>query len=181
MMTLANKLTLMRFALTPIIVVLILLDSQLTGWLALILFIATALLDFFDGYFARKRDERSVFGRVLDPIADKFLVISCLISLMIAGEVESIVSALMVLILIAREVFISGLREQLAELKISVPVSKSGKAKTVLQFIAIAVLMIPVPVEELLMHASLLVATLFSLMSAYQYVRVFAKHAKVME
>ncbi|PLX30173.1 MAG: CDP-diacylglycerol--glycerol-3-phosphate 3-phosphatidyltransferase [Alphaproteobacteria bacterium] len=175
-MTLANKLTLLRFGLTPVIVVLILTHLPFFNWVAFFLFVFTAALDYFDGYFARKRNEKSLFGRVLDPIADKFLVIFCYLSLLISGHVDSFVSALLIFVLVLREVFISGLREQLASLKIEVPVSQSGKFKTVLQFVSIALLIMPTGLDSFYVNGTLLAATAFSLASAYQYTRVFIKN-----
>jgi cardiolipin synthase len=108
-------------------------------WAALGVFIAAAITDVLDGYVARAYGQQSSLGRMLDPIADKLLVASCL--LMLAAE-ETIRgwSLLAAVIILCREILVSGLREYLAELRVSVPVSRLAKWKTVWQLIAVGFL-----------------------------------------
>jgi cardiolipin synthase len=108
-------------------------------WLALSIFIAAAVTDILDGYFARKWGELTSFGRMLDPIADKLLVASCLLMVVADGTVEGwwIWAAVIIL---CREILVSGLREFLAELRVRVPVSRVAKWKTTLQLVAIGFL-----------------------------------------
>src|ERR1700674_5328853 len=109
-------------------------------WVALAIFIAAAVTDFFDGYFARIWGQHSSFGRMLDPIADKLLVASCLLMLAADGTFKgwSIWAAIIIL---CREILVSGLREYLAELRVSVPVTRLAKWKTTAQLTAIGFLL----------------------------------------
>ena len=108
-------------------------------WVALAVFIAAAITDYLDGYYARMWDQHSAFGRMLDPIADKLLVASCL--LMLAADCSihgwTLWAAIVIL---CREILVSGLREYLAALRVSVPVTKLAKWKTTIQLVAIGFL-----------------------------------------
>jgi cardiolipin synthase len=108
-------------------------------WVALAVFIAAAVTDILDGYLARMWEQQSSLGRMLDPIADKLLVASCL--LMLAAE-ETIRgwTLLAAVIILCREILVSGLREYLAELRVSVPVTRLAKWKTTGQLVAIGFL-----------------------------------------
>jgi cardiolipin synthase (CMP-forming) len=108
-------------------------------WLALILFAAAAVTDFFDGYLARILGKQSAFGRMLDPIADKLLVACCLLVLAADGTIRSW-SLWAALIILCREILVSGLREHLAELHVGVPVKRLAKWKTAAQLVAIGFL-----------------------------------------
>ena len=109
--------------------------------MALAIFIAAAVTDFLDGYLARAWEQQSSLGRMLDPIADKLLVASCL--LMLAAE-ETIRgwSLLAAVVILCREILVSGLREYLAELRVSVPVTRLAKWKTSAQLVAIGFLIV---------------------------------------
>src|SRR5512141_1497848 len=127
-LALPNLLTYGRIAAVPVVVGLMYWQSILGGslwlrWLALAIFIAAGISDILDGYFARIWGQQSSLGRMLDPIADKLLVSSCL--LMLAAE-ETIRgwSILAAIIILCREILVSGLREFLAELRVSVPVTR---------------------------------------------------------
>jgi cardiolipin synthase (CMP-forming) len=143
-MSLPNMLTYSRIAAVPVVVGLLYWQSILDGglwarWVALAFFIAAGITDWADGYFARMYGQQSPLGRMLDPIADKLLVASCL--LMLAAE-ETIRgwSLLASVIILCREILVSGLREYLAELRVSIPVSRLAKWKTVWQLIAVGFL-----------------------------------------
>jgi cardiolipin synthase len=143
-LALPNLLTYARIAAVPVVVALLYCNSILEGglwlrWLALTIFIAAGVTDVLDGYFARMYGQQSSLGRMLDPIADKLLVGSCL--LMLAAE-ETIRgwSLLASVIILCREILVSGLREYLAELRVSVPVSRLAKWKTVWQLVAVGFL-----------------------------------------
>ncbi len=143
-LSLPNILTYSRIAAVPVVVALMYWQSILDGglWLrgaALAVFISAGITDFFDGYFARIWGQQSALGRVLDPIADKLLVASCL--LMLAAE-ETIRgwSLLAAVIILCREILVSGLREFLAGLRVSIPVSRLAKWKTVWQLVAVGFL-----------------------------------------
>jgi cardiolipin synthase len=142
--SLANILTYSRIAAVPVVVALIYWQSILDGglwlrWIALTVFIAAGITDVLDGYVARLYGQQSSLGRMLDPIADKLLVASCL--LMLAAE-ETIRgwSLLAAVVILCREILVSGLREYLAELHVSVPVSRLAKWKTTWQLVAVGFL-----------------------------------------
>ncbi|MGJ3262620.1 MAG: CDP-diacylglycerol--glycerol-3-phosphate 3-phosphatidyltransferase [Salinarimonas sp.] len=108
-------------------------------WWALGIFVAAAITDYFDGYLARAWNQQSALGRMLDPIADKLLVAAVLLMLVAHGSIASwnIWAAIVILL---REILVSGLREFLAELKVSVPVSNVAKYKTTVQLVALGFL-----------------------------------------
>src|ERR1700726_381365 len=141
---LPNILPYARIAAVPVVVGCMYWQAILNGglwlrWVALVIFIAAGVPDFFDGYFARMWGQQSSLGRMLDPIADKLLVSSCL--LMAAGEGTIRGWALFAaIVILCREILVSGLREYLAELRVSVPVTRLAKWKTPLQLIAIGFL-----------------------------------------
>ena len=108
-------------------------------WTALGLFTSAAITDFFDGYLARAWEQQSALGRMLDPIADKLLVSAVLMILVADGTIKSW-SVWAAIVILCREILVSGLREFLAELKVSVPVSKVAKWKTTMQLIALGFL-----------------------------------------
>lgn len=139
-----NLLTYARIAAVPVVVALMYWQSIFDGglwlrWVALAVFIAAGVTDILDGYFARMWGQQSSLGRMLDPIADKLLVASCL--LMLAAE-ETIRgwTVLAAVIILCREILVSGLREYLAELRVGVPVTWLAKWKTVGQLVAIGFL-----------------------------------------
>jgi cardiolipin synthase len=141
---LPNLLTYARIAAVPVVVGLLYWQSILDGglwirWVALAVFISAGITDVLDGYFARMYGQQSSLGRMLDPIADKLLVASCL--LMLAAE-ETIRgwSLLASVVILCREILVSGLREYLAELRVSVPVSRLAKWKTTWQLVAVGFL-----------------------------------------
>src|SRR5580698_5108883 len=141
---LPNILTYARIAAVPVVVALMYWQSILDGglwlrWVALAIFIAAGVTDILDGYFARMWGQQSSLGRMLDPIADKLLVASCL--LMLAAE-ETIHgwSLFAAIVILCREILVSGLREYLAELRVSVPVTRLAKWKTTLQLVAVGFL-----------------------------------------
>jgi cardiolipin synthase (CMP-forming) len=140
----ANILTYSRIAAVPVVVGFLYWQSILDGplwlrWIALFIFIMAGVTDFLDGYMARTLGQQSAFGRMLDPIADKLLVASCL--LMLAADVTIHGWTLWAgVVILCREVLVSGLREYLAALRVSVPVSKLAKWKTTVQLVAIGFL-----------------------------------------
>ncbi len=143
-LALANLLTFSRIAAVPVVVGLMFWQSIMDGglwlrWVALTVFIIAGITDVLDGYVARNYGQMTSLGRMLDPIADKLLVASCL--LMLAAE-ETIRgwSLLAAVIILCREILVSGLREYLAGLNVSVPVSRLAKWKTVWQLVAVGFL-----------------------------------------
>ena len=129
MLNLPNILTLSRIAIIPIVLTTFFFDSTAMRWTAVSLFTLAGVTDFFDGYLARRANQVSRLGRFLDPIADKLLVASVLLMLVGFGRVEewSYIPAIVILL---REILVSGLREFLAELRVGLPVTKLAKDKT---------------------------------------------------
>jgi cardiolipin synthase len=143
-LALPNILTYARIAAVPVVVGLLYWQSILDGglwlrWLALAIFIAAGITDILDGYFARIWGQMSSLGRMLDPIADKLLVASCLLMLAAEASIHGW-TLLAAVIILCREILVSGLREYLAELRVGVPVTRLAKWKTVGQMVAIGFL-----------------------------------------
>jgi CDP-diacylglycerol---glycerol-3-phosphate 3-phosphatidyltransferase len=143
-LALPNILTYGRIVAVPVVVGCMFYQNILHGglwlrWVALAVFVAAGISDFLDGYFARIWAQQSSLGRMLDPIADKLLVASCL--LMLAAESTIHGWALFAAaVILCREILVSGLREYLAELRVSVPVTRLAKWKTTLQLVAVGFL-----------------------------------------
>ena len=138
-------LTCARIAAIPVVVGCVYAQSIMDGplwlrWVALAVFIAAAITDFLDGYYARIWDQQSAFGRMLDPIADKLLVASCLLMLAADGIIHGW-TLWAAIVILCREILVSGLREYLAALRVSVPVTKLAKWKTTAQLVAIGFLL----------------------------------------
>jgi cardiolipin synthase len=180
-LALPNILTYARIAAVPAVVGCMYWSNILHGgqwlrWLALTIFVAAAITDFFDGYLARAWDQQSALGRMLDPIADKLLVASCL--LMLAAE-ETIRgwSLLAAVVILCREILVSGLREFLAELRVSVPVTRLAKWKTTGQLVAIGFLIAGeagdefVPVTMEIGLTLLWVSAIITLYTGWDYLR----------
>lgn len=133
MMNLANKLTVLRIMLVPIFLICAMIDTTTTNIIALSIFIIASATDKLDGYIARSRNQITNFGKFMDPLADKLLVTCALILLVEKG----IVAAWVVVIIIAREFIVSGLRTLAASQGVVIAASNWGKLKTVIQMIAI--------------------------------------------
>ena len=156
-LALPNILTYARIAAVPVVVGLLYWQSIGDGplwlrWVALVIFIAAGITDFLDGYFARIWGQMSSLGRMLDPIADKLLVASCLLMLVADGTIRGLWIWAAIIIL-CREILVSGLREYLAELRVSVPVTQLAKWKTTLQLVAIGFLLGGEAVDYYLPHS----------------------------
>ena len=141
---LPNLLTYGRIAAVPVVVACMywqaILDYGLwLRWIALVVFIAAGITDVLDGYVARAYGQQSTFGRMLDPIADKLLVSSCLLMLAADGTIRGW-ALWAAIVILCREILVSGLREYLAELRVSVPVTALAKWKTFLQLLAVGFL-----------------------------------------
>lgn len=108
-------------------------------WIALVIYVAAAITDYLDGYIARAWSQQSAIGRMLDPIADKLLVCALLLMLVADGTIHGW-TLWAAIVILCREILVSGLREFLAELKVSVPVSKVAKWKTTAQLFALGFL-----------------------------------------
>ncbi|WP_346928378.1 CDP-diacylglycerol--glycerol-3-phosphate 3-phosphatidyltransferase [Clostridium sp.] len=132
-MNLANKLTVLRMILVPIFLICTMFDTTTANIIALSIFIVASVTDKLDGYIARSRNQITNFGKFMDPLADKLLVTCALILLVEKG----IVAAWVVVVIIAREFIVSGLRTLAASQGVVIAASNWGKLKTVIQMIAI--------------------------------------------
>ncbi|EIT68100.1 MULTISPECIES: CDP-diacylglycerol--glycerol-3-phosphate 3-phosphatidyltransferase [Hydrocarboniphaga] len=148
-MNLPNLLTVLRVAVIPVVLVLFYLPIEHSRQIATLLYAAACVTDWIDGYLARKWGQTSKFGAFLDPVADKLLVTVTLIMLLDAevAEGRGRLLAVLVAIIIGREVTISALREWMAELgqRTSVAVGKVGKFKTIFQMVAIGMMLWGIP------------------------------------
>ena len=139
-LNLPNVLTISRIVVIPVIFLSIYIHSVLWSILAGALFVTASITDYLDGYFARSRNQNSVLGRLLDPIADKLLVVSALV-IVVANQLVTPLTYIPVIIIMCREVLVSGLREFLAEFHVGMPVTRLAKWKTGFQMTALSVLL----------------------------------------
>lgn len=171
-----NFLTYSRIAVIPLFVGIFYWDSKLGYWMTASLFMYASITDFLDGYFARAWQASSNIGRMLDPIADKLLVATALLMLVKYNDVD----VLPAIAIVCREVLVSGLREFLAELRISVPVTRLAKFKTAAQLISISMLLLAPafdPWLQKLGEALLWVAAVLTLVTGYAYLKTGMHHA----
>jgi cardiolipin synthase len=181
MTNIANILTMSRIAAIPLIAALLFFDQPALRWIAFALFAIACITDFFDGYIARRMAQVSALGRFLDPIADKLVVAAILMVMTAHGQIRGWV-VLPALIILCREILVSGLREYLAELKVRLPVSFLAKWKTTMQMVAMGFLIVgegAVPPEwrvQMIGEALLWVAAALTLLTGYDYLRVGLKH-----
>ena len=169
--TVSNRLTMARVLLIPIFAVAFYFPGTLGYLVSTLLFTLAAFTDWLDGYLARTRSEETAFGRFLDPVADKLLVATALVLLVEADRANGIIAA----IIIGREITIGALREWLAEHATVVQVSVLGKAKTMLQMLALGGLLIHIEIYHFDFHfwgtVLLWLAALLTLWSGYEYIR----------
>src|SRR5215831_8525654 len=174
-MNLPNGLTLMRIFLVPLLVAVLL--TKYNVLIAAAIFLAASLTDLLDGYFARKREQVTTLGILLDPVADKLLISSAFISLV---QLQ-IVPAWMVVIIIGREFAITGLRSIASAQGFTIDASELGKMKMVSQVTAITLLILGMPMPDGNHHPifhtlgtiSLYFVVLFAVVSAFEYFRTF--------
>ena len=186
MLTLPNLLTLSRIFAVPILVFLLWRPAPLDYAITFVLYAIVGITDYFDGYLARAQGLTSRLGQFLDPIADKIMVVAVLIMLISSRkanpipEVEGfhIIAALVILL---RELIVSGLREFLAPLNVSMPVSRLAKWKTAFQMIALGALILggALPLMPWVHEVglfSLWVAAALTMITGYDYLRVGIRH-----
>ena len=190
-LSLPNILTYGRILAVPAIVACYMPGTYLGRWLALAIFIAASVTDFLDGYLARLWHQQSAIGRMLDPIADKLLVATTLILLASDNTVGewSLIAAIIILV---REVAVSGLREFLAEVRVSVPVTRLAKWKTTMQMVALGFLIAGPAGDKLFSGVNVMggeigvisyigllllwISALVTLYTGYDYFRAGIKH-----
>lgn len=189
--SLPNVLTYGRILAVPALVAVMFVDRPViigapTGgypnWIALSIFLAACVTDFFDGYLARVWSQQSSLGQMLDPIADKLLVGAALVMLVANGTLRgwAIIAAIIIL---SREILVSGLREYLAELRVKVAVTRLAKWKTTVQMVALGFLIAGEAADQIfwgmathLGLALLWVAALVTLYTGYDYFRAGLRH-----
>ncbi len=180
MNNLANILTFSRILMIPLMVSAFYLNGNFSYWLTFSIFVTAGITDFLDGYVARRFNQTSKLGTIMDPIADKLLIGTALLMMVAFGRIEgySIIAAVIIL---CREFAVSGLREFLAELKVSVPVTYLAKWKTGIQIFALGFLLVgeasPAIIPAILIGDYLLgAAALLTLYTGYDYFRSGIRH-----
>jgi cardiolipin synthase len=179
---LPNALTLSRIAAVPVICLLLVLDSATGDRLAFAVYVLACLTDFLDGWLARLRRQQSPFGQMLDPIADKLLIASLLLVLAGIDRLQGF-DMLPAVVILCREVLVSGLREFLAHLQVGVPVTRLAKWKTTVQMAALGFLVLggsgpplgPVDVGEIGVWG-LWAAAALTFVTGYDYLRASLSH-----
>lgn len=179
-MNLANKITLTRILLIPFFMYFVLSDVAYGKYIAAAIFIVAAVTDSLDGYIARRRKQITTFGKFIDPIADKLLVTSALITLVQLGKISSIIA----MIIISREFIISGFRLVAAAEGIIIQASWFAKLKTIIQMVAIVSILldnfpfsyIGFPFSDIAIYA----AVVITLLSGIDYI-VKSKHLILLE
>ncbi|SCW33047.1 CDP-diacylglycerol--glycerol-3-phosphate 3-phosphatidyltransferase [Ancylobacter rudongensis] len=184
--SLPNLLTYGRCVAVPLVAACLFWSDILEGgvwlrWVAVVIYVVAAVTDFFDGYLARAWQQQSAIGRMLDPIADKLLVSASLLMLASDGTIRGW-SLWAAVVILCREILVSGLREFLAELRVSVPVTRLAKWKTTAQLVAVGVLLAG-PAADLLVPGITLfgigllwIAALLTLYTGWDYFRAGARH-----
>ena len=159
-LNLPNALTLLRILAVPVVVVALLDETPNGDTLAAAVFALAALTDGLDGYFARSRDAVTTFGKLMDPLADKLLITAALVALVSLNRLEAWVA----MVIIAREIAVTGLRAIAAERGVVIAASWMGKVKTVLQIAAVIALIAvdPAPLWVDLVVYLAVIATLVS-------------------
>ena len=178
--TIPNIITFIRIFLIPIILYLLFSESPNIVLIAGLLFIVSSVSDYFDGYLARTLNQSSKLGTLLDPIADKLLIASVIVVLVDTGVISNI-HVVPAIIILLREIAISGLREFLAKLNTDMPVSKLAKYKTTFQMVSLSILIISLGFElnDFLWNIGLItlwIAAIITLLSGYNYMVKGLKH-----
>ena len=182
--SLPNILTISRILAIPLIVALFWVKGDAARWAMLALFALAGVTDYFDGMLARSMGNISSLGRFLDPVADKLLVSSLLIMLVWSGNISGLV-ILPALVILCREILVSGLREFLAGIKVGVPVSNLAKWKTAVQMFALGFLIVgaagpnfwyPEITTTAVGEVLLWLAALLTMITGYDYLQAGLRH-----
>jgi CDP-diacylglycerol--glycerol-3-phosphate 3-phosphatidyltransferase len=172
---LPNSLTFFRIFLVPFLVVVLLTKFEGREYIGLAIFLVAAITDYLDGWFARRRNQMTRMGALLDPIADKLLMSAAFISLVEMDPIH--VPAWMVVIIIGREFAVSGLRSIAAQQGVTIAASQLGKVKMVSQVIAISLLILGAELGELRRTGAVMLwaVMLFALASMIDYFIKFTR------
>ncbi len=179
--SLPNILTYGRILAVPALVACFFVSADWGRWLAMWIFIAAGVSDFLDGYLARAWKQQSALGQMLDPIADKLIVVAALLMLA-ANQTIAGWSLWAGVIILSREILVSGLREFLGTLSVSVPVSNLAKWKTVVQMVAIGFLLAGPAGDKVWQYTTLFgltllwIAAVLTLYTGYDYLRATMRH-----
>jgi len=183
MLSLPNLLTLSRILAIPVLVGTFYLPGPTAPWVACAVFTVAGITDWLDGHMARRWQQQSELGRFLDPIADKLLV-SAALFMLVAKDRISEAAILPALVILMREILVSGLREHLATLRVGLPVSRLAKWKTAIQMVAIGVLLVGdagpagIPVR-IIGEMMLWLAAFLTLVTGYDYLHAGLNHMDV--
>jgi len=178
--SLANRLTFARILVIPPILLLLIIPHTWAAWLALILFGAAGISDGLDGYLARRDNQVTRLGQFLDPIADKLLVSAVILLLVFTKHIDGL-TVIPASIILLREVAVSGLREFLASLRVSVPVNHLAKWKTTIQIFALGFLIMgeyspeSIPSTQI-GDVGLWIAGILTVITAWDYWRASERH-----
>lgn len=181
---LPNVLTYARIIAVPLVVALLFWpDDFLSRWIAFGIYATAAVTDFFDGYLARMWSQQTSMGRILDPIADKLLIGAVLMMLVYINAIDGW-AVWAAIIILCREMLVSGLREFLAEVRVSVPVSQMAKWKTTVQLLALGFLitgpagdaLLPRGWTQMIGLVLLWIAALLTLYTGYDYFKAGIRH-----
>ncbi len=183
MYNLPNILTISRILVIPVIFLSLYINSFAWTMFIAILFVAAAVTDYFDGYLARCRNQTSAFGRLLDPIADKLLVASALVVILVKPDmVWCKLSYIPVFVILCREILVSGLREFLREVNVGLPVTRLAKWKTGFQMTALAMMLFNgLWVWQYIGELLLWVAGVLTFITGYQYFQKSVEYVKSLE
>ena len=183
MYNLPNILTISRILVIPVIFLSLYVNSFAWTMFIGILFVAAAVTDYFDGYLARCRNQTSAFGRLLDPIADKLLVASALVVILVKPDmIWTKLSYIPVFVILCREILVSGLREFLREVNVGLPVTRLAKWKTGFQMTALAMMLFNgLWVWHYIGELLLWVAGILTFITGYQYFQKSVDYVKSLE
>ena len=183
MLKIPNILTIGRIILVPILVFVFFLPGSLSDWLACGVFVLASFTDFVDGFLARILKQQSRLGEMLDPIADKIIVVTALI-LLVKDDTISNTNIIAAIIILCREILVSGLREYLAKFKLKMPVSQLAKVKTFFQMFSISILLAGNSGDKLLGGygieigiALLWLSAILTVYTGYDYIKKGIDHA----
>lgn len=179
--SLPMALTLSRIAAIPVLVALFYVEGDMARYIACVLYTAAAITDYLDGYFARAWKQQSKLGRIFDPIADKLLVSATILMLVAVDRISGLV-VLPAVVILCREVLVSGLREFLAEVRALLPVSRLAKWKTGIQMTTLGFLIVGdakftsfLPVQ-MIGEVGLWLAAVLTLITGYDYLATGLDH-----
>lgn len=169
---LPNQLTVARVAAVPVLCLFIAMGNGWLRWLALFIYVAAAISDWFDGFLARRMNMQSDFGRMLDPIADKLLV-GCLIVTFAWTHDFWGLDLVPAIAILFREIFVSGLREYMGKREVTVPVTLLAKWKTTVQLVALFVFILQglIPGFNVIADVLLWIAAALTVWTGWQYLQ----------